>query len=525
MTELFDKSSAHYVLLQPVKLFGHPNAKDKIDLLNSLRNYADLGDIEYVYPLVFEKDTELAWTAAQIVSEVMGKVQGKQWNMVYDRVKYTNINIDRMSILLKFSPEVSVHLLGVASLNYNGYIREKALKLASGLSDSRIVPYILLRLNDWVLPVRNLALHILRSKFTTENFDAFIDNFYLVDKLQNALRVDLKSIREEIADYLKEDTMLNNLMLRLKNPNVKLRRFCYWLLEDKIADDDIINSALKDKSFEIHMWLVDAIKNLDEDRRDDVIEKLLQDKSAKVKTAVLRNYEEIVCLKFKERLVSLVADDNASVRDEARFICKKHSIIKDFPEFYRQQILINPVPGALIGLGETGNKSDYDIVCKFFNHEEPKFKVAAMTAMWYLSKDDTVKHVMDFLESDIPKIKKTAKKFLKNSKMPTVLFQMKDKLKGGNADIKLLALEIICGYGGWHALEGILFVIANNEGIVQNKAKELLNKWLIRATNIYYKPDEATGKRIQSLCDDIKKKNILLPSTLKELSFLIETRI
>jgi len=41
-----------------------------------------------------------------------------------------------------------------------------------------------------------------------------------------------------------------------------------------------------------------------------------------VKTAVLRNYENVVCLKFKEMLVRLVADDNAAVRDEARFICK-----------------------------------------------------------------------------------------------------------------------------------------------------------------------------------------------------------
>jgi len=53
-----------------------------------------------------------------------------------------------------------------------------------------------------VLPVRNLALHILKSKFTAENFDAFIDNFYLIDKLQNVSRVDLKSVRQEIVDYL-----------------------------------------------------------------------------------------------------------------------------------------------------------------------------------------------------------------------------------------------------------------------------------------------------------------------------------
>lgn len=64
MAEFFDKSLAHYVLLQPVKLFGHPNSKDKIDVLKSLKPCADLTDIEYVYPLVFEKDEDLAWTAA-----------------------------------------------------------------------------------------------------------------------------------------------------------------------------------------------------------------------------------------------------------------------------------------------------------------------------------------------------------------------------------------------------------------------------------------------------------------------------
>jgi len=107
-------------------------------------------------------------------------------------------------------------------------------------------------------------------------------------------------------DYLGDDTLLDKLKSKLKHPNVKLRLFCYRLLEDRIAvDDDIINFALKDKSFEVRVWLVNAIKNLDEARRDNVIGKLLQDKSAKVKTAVLRNYENVVCLKFKKCLSGL----------------------------------------------------------------------------------------------------------------------------------------------------------------------------------------------------------------------------
>jgi len=55
MTERIDKCSVHYVLMQPVKLLGYPKVKDKIDALNSIRPYADLKDIEYIYPLVLKR--------------------------------------------------------------------------------------------------------------------------------------------------------------------------------------------------------------------------------------------------------------------------------------------------------------------------------------------------------------------------------------------------------------------------------------------------------------------------------------
>lgn len=525
MTEFFDKYSAHQVLLQPVKLFGKPKTGDKIDVLNSLRPHVDVGDIEYVYPLIFDENAELASTAARIISGIMGKIQGKQWNIVYDKVKYIKVKIETMDTLLDFPLEFSVHLLGVASLNSNGYVREKALMLLSNLPDSRRIPYILLRLNDWVLPVRNLALHILKGTLTAGNIEVFIDNSYLMNKLQNVSRVDLRSTRQEIVDYLKDDTLIGKLKSRLSHPHIKTRLFCYTILADKIAvEEDIINFALKDKSFEIRMWLVEAIKNLEQDRRDDVIGKLLQDKSAKVKTAVLRNFEEIVCLKFKERLDGFVIDEHASVRDEARFISKKHSLIKDFPEFYRQQILINPVHGALVGLGETGNAGDFGIIREFHAHEEPKIRLAALIAMWYLSKDCAVEFALEALDSDVPKIRKTARRFLKSSKMPKVLFEMKKKLQGDNVDIKLFALEAICAYGGWQALEGVLFTIANDKGIVLDKAKELLGRWLIRTSTLYSKPDGITRERIVNLFDVIRGKSVVSSSTLKELSFIIEAR-
>lgn len=355
------------------------------------------------------------------------------------------------------------------------------------------------------------------------DFMRHTDNF--LNKLQNVLRVNLKNTRLEIVDYLKDDSLKDEIKNNLKHTQVKTRLFCYMLLMDRIAyEDDVINSALKDKSFEIRMWLVEAIRNLKSDIKITIIGKLLDDKSAKVKNAILRNYEDIVCLEFRERLEKLVVNEYASVRDEARFITKKYSFIKDFPEFYRQQILTNIVPGALVGLGETGNKSDFVIVSQFCTHDEPKIRLSAMIAMWYLSKEDAIKHVLDSLVSEIPKIRKTAKKFIKISKMPVVLCEMKERLKSDNLDIQLFALDAICWYGGWYALEGILFAISNWQSLGLDKAKNLLDSWLSGSASLYSKPDGATKGKIAELFETVQNKGLISDKAFRELSFIIETR-
>ncbi len=523
--ELFDKGTIHQILVKPVKLFGHPSIKDKIEAISKYRSFADTSDIKYVYPLIFSKNRELAIIAADTVAEIMRKVQDRHWNTVYDEVKYTKIDLGDMDIILNYPRNTSIHLLGIASLNCNGFVREKALRLINDSGNSCSIPYIILRLSDWVPSVRILAEQMIEKTLTRDYIDIFIDNFYLINKLQNVIRVDLLKIRQRIVDFLKNYSFRNIIMSRLKHSQVKVRLFCYSLLTERISyDEDIINCALKDKSFEVRIWLVNAIKTVEYDKRIIVIRKLLNDKSAKVIIAILRNYEEIVCREYRERLKELVIDQHVSVRDEARFITKKHSLIEDFREFYKQQLDINTVYGALMGLGETGEKGDFEYIRDYFNSEEPKIKLASMTAMWYLSKDEGISYVLKSLDSDIPKIKKTAKKIVINSKMPIVLYEMKEKLKSNNTEIRLLALDVIWGYGGWNALEGILFAISKWQSPEIAKAISLLGRWLIRATSLYTKPDNTTYYKISEYFEFVKRGKLISDEAIKELAFIFETR-
>ena len=524
MTEFYDKHSIHQILIQPVKHFGKIKTRDKIDVLNLLKPYADLYDVEYIYPLVFDKDNELALVAACVSASIMRKVQGKYWNKVYDIVKYTKVEFEAIDSLLKFPGDKAIHLLGIASLNSSGYIREKAIRNFLKVSSSSAIPYILLRLNDWVSPVRSIAEYTLKYFLSLNNVDAFIEHSYLIAKLQNNLRVE-KIATTRIINWLKDDSVKDKIKNGLGHPQIKTCLFCYKLLSNRIlVDEDIVNSALKDKSFEIRMWLVETLKATSSDKTIQVVSKLIDDKSAKVVTAVLRNFEEIVCIELNDVIVKLVTDNRSSVRDEARFIAKKHSLIQDFPEYYRKQLSKNPTPGAIVGLGETGCRTDFTLVSSFSKSNNTKIKSAAITAMWYLSKDEAINYVLKELDSEIPRIKKTARKIILSSRMPHVVYELKTYMESDKLDIKLFALTAICKYGGWHALEAILFAITFWMSPEKDKAKSLLDNWLIKSASLYNRPESTTYSNITGLFELVKNKRLISEKSINELSFIFKTR-
>ena len=62
-----------------------------------------------------------------------------------------------------FPPKIGAHILGIASFDPDGYLREAALKEMEQLDTGNILPYVLLRLNDWVPQVATLAQDILKK--------------------------------------------------------------------------------------------------------------------------------------------------------------------------------------------------------------------------------------------------------------------------------------------------------------------------------------------------------------------------
>ena len=522
----YDKYTVYQILIKERSLFRGPSLTDKKEALQWLKEHAELDDLIYVYPILFKNNLELGLLAAEIVTNVMEKFTQKQWNTVYDSLKYLKIDKDTLSVLLKYPEQLSIHLIGVATLNSNGYVREKALRILSGAMKPAVIPYVLLRLSDWVEPIRGIAYHVLRNTLTIHNIDAFIVNFYLIEKLKHICRVDLNKIREEIIYFLKDEAVVERIKQYLKHSNVKVRLFCYSILSDQLVNDKaIIQLAQRDRSFEVRLWLIEVLDKLSYKEQLEVIKILRHDKSARVKVALLRKAEEIIITEHNEFILEMACDVHTSPREEARFIARKHLLINDFATFYRERLKNQPSAGAILGLGETGNEQDYGLISNFKTYEDPKIKCAVITAMWYLSPTNSIEYMLSCLESTIPKVRKTSKTLLKTSKSLMVLTRMKEKLKQNDPNLRNYALDTIFRFGGWQALEDILGLISYEEDEAALKyANTLLERWVIKAARFYVRIDLKTEALIMDYLTIIKEKNRISENLLQQLTFITQTR-
>ncbi|MBX9939372.1 MAG: hypothetical protein K2Y32_08975 [Candidatus Obscuribacterales bacterium] len=72
------------------------------------------------------------------------------------------------------SADLAIPTVGLMSLSRNGYLREAAVRRLIESGDCSVIPFLLLRLRDWVLRVRELALDGLRSIQQNKSSDASV---------------------------------------------------------------------------------------------------------------------------------------------------------------------------------------------------------------------------------------------------------------------------------------------------------------------------------------------------------------
>jgi len=230
----------------------------KLEALDTISRYGQVGDIRYVFYFVFNERKRISLKAAEVINALLAKIKPQEWNCLYNSVRSESIyNHQIRKFRKQFPEEEAISLLGMASLNGDGYIRQAALKELAKFQNGKIIPFVLLRLADWVEVVRKEADAILNQLLQSEYAHSFWEYHFFYDWMQRIERVDLRPVLDRIYCCMSNSLARDDIEEHL-NQYDQSRRLAYYkiLAINRESHVHLFNLIRKELSPSIRLWYV-----------------------------------------------------------------------------------------------------------------------------------------------------------------------------------------------------------------------------------------------------------------------------
>lgn len=480
------------------RLFNAPNPA----LIQQVAKASQPGAIPDLLLLVFNKDPEVARTAVSALCDLVALVPpskraamdglirevGEGWRG-YGSPWYS-MKAEDLSKLESFGSESRCCLLGLATSHPNGYVRQQALTRLDTETSGRELPFILLRLNDWVQQVKVTALSMLRKRLKSDYAAHFVANLAHVQRLISCGRSDHADFVGSVRALLSKPENLTHLLPGMDSEDAVTRRMCFeWAVKaEAVADEEILLKALHDKDIIVRLWSAKTIRSLSSPRKLELITQMSVNRFMPVRREALYFWAEQAGAESDMQLRKSLIDPNRAMREAARFYLSKR-VKFDFTSFYRSKVIerTEPLAPVLLGLGETGTKADADLLQPFLASENVQVAKAAISALNRLDGENRVAEIFRLVNHPHPGVSAEATNALLNTAAQLDPSKLQSKLVAdAPLHVRLNALKLISHLDQWTKLL-LLMEIADIKSPVQIEAKRRLGDWL-KQYNYMVKP-------------------------------------
>ncbi|MBA4118942.1 MAG: hypothetical protein C0514_08645 [Candidatus Puniceispirillum sp.] len=480
------------VLEAKVGFLRKTTVDDQRRALDALSRQACVYDLQYVAPLLLRCQDGLAHEIARLVRTLLCSkgVWDKGANL------YASFNwllaeaLMERADALSLPLELSVHILGLASLNQNGYIRQKALVRMGSMPHPEAFPYILVRLNDWVGEVQAEAERAFASLLPTLQIQDIVPYGGLICALAHMGRRDLTHIRAQIAAHMREPVRRGDLINAMDTGSLKERLFLCHMVG---PEQDVVEAAFHSRESLVRVW---ALTQLPQDETSlQRVTHLLRDPSSRVRLTALRRVPETRFLEKRPFFEAALFDPARGVREYATFVMTRLGET-DIASLYRQAVLkaTPPSPGALMGLAQKGVPGDTEILLPFMAHPNGRVRAAVLTACarWGLLEMDA--RLLEGLGDTSAKVRRACALILAR-KHRHLRPQLKDLVMKAPLKTAQSAFFVLVQYGGLEALEGILLALARPDDALRPHAWKRFEAWWQRSytLSLYHVDQQLLG--------------------------------
>lgn len=495
---------------------GFVNQSQQKRYVPNFDNMTEFGDINSAFEYVFNADMNIAQKAAETVHRLFNNIKTLRNKELYENFKYLKIDKSDIDNFERFPKEIKVSLLCVATLNGNGYSREKALDKLTGIKSEKIFPFVLFRLADWVQPIREKAKNIIEEYLTEDNTVFLIQNHKLINWLLSLYRKDLSSLYNKIITSITNKRIKKKELLRLNDGE----RFFYYklLANNEKFDRELTNQLLNDRYYLVRLLLIENLKQTEEPK--EILFSLLSDKSQKIRQRAINFVSQLNFKDYQSVLELLIYDTSTYVRFESRKLLSQIGIW-NFNEIYKESITRSEnLVGSILGLSEVGNRNDIPVILEFLNSDNVKVKTASLLGVFNLDKDIATEKSYEILSGIHPANTKKAAEFIL-TKQGVDISRLRKIYDSADLTSKKIILKLINIFSDWSSAGDFIKAMTEDNDNLKHVATVFLESWKRYTMKLYKKQTQEEKDYVLMWYEIAKTKGINITD---EIPFIFRQR-
>ena len=386
-------------------------------------------------------------------------------------------------------------LLAFASMHPNGYGRETAVRVLAQQRDGSELGPLLLRVNDWVAPVREAARAAILSRIQPNYAHHFLTVLPLVLQLGKCLRVEQAWLTEAVGNLFTRPECEEVLQAGLSSAKRNVRLTCLQYLQRKTSGVPTkeFTDATRDPDSMIRFF---AARTLMADASADeavVLQKLLKgDHFMPVRREALNGVVRHGVPGLINILKEALLDQHASMRDLARFYLKNEL---DVTQVYREALKTASgwkLVAVIRGLGECGAADDAEIVATYLQSPLVRVRAASILALGRLAPKRFESQFIDALADPSVSISCSACKVLLSQMSASNTERLTAFLSPQYAVFtRRNALRLVSRLTKWDQISVSLRVCRDPSESISTEALRAVRGWLERYNKSFIEPSES----------------------------------
>lgn len=376
--------------------------------------------------------------------------------------------------------------LGLASFHRDGFVREAATRALAKSTSGAELPFLLIRANDWIEPVREVATQALRKRAEAKFAPHLVRNLPLILRLQQVGRRDHAPLVQALEDVVVGEAASGELRAAIAGSDRHLRRAAVNVAIARRKVSLCLNAlASADAMVRLRCarFLYEECPRVE---ACSLATELAADGFSAVRREALRYEIEHCADGLHERLSAAMCDRSLAVR-RAGIYYARSKLGLDAAAFYRGalqpgllsagqsmgqsegQSVRQPgwqydITASIAGLGENGDVGDAPMLRPFVEHALPRVKRVALQAIAKLDFDSNEDAFLAALASAQPGVSRKARELLVKAPLrgerPAIERVMLDS---AYAHVRNNALRVLAGTGKWSGLRYILLALQRDD--------------------------------------------------------------